>query len=363
MNKEHVLLVGVKFQKDSLETVYESLEELKELAATAGAHVEDTVLQQRREPDSKTFIGKGKTEEIKQFSESRENISSIIFNHELTSSQIRNLEKELELKVITRTELILDIFALHARSQTAQMQVELAQLSYQLPRIIGKGISLSRQGGGIGTRGPGEKQLELDRRLIEKRIFLIRKKLAKIETERREQRKQRLENEFKIAIVGYTNSGKSTLLNRLTKADALVEDKLFATLDTTTRKLWLGDNEKQKNVVLTDTVGFIQGIPHGLIESFRSTLEDTLKANLLIHVIDSSSPTFIKKKKVVEETLFEMGADSIPILLCFNKTDKVSEERLLKIQGEFPGAVFISASKNINLDKLKEDIKVSLNKL
>ena len=281
--KENALLVGVLLPFDSSSGLNESLDELKELARTAGAFVTDTIIQRKKEIDPKYFIGKGKVSQIKSNYPEK---SLVIFNHELSPTQIRNLEKVLELKVITRTELILDIFALHARSNLSKLQVELAQLSYELPRVMGKGLLLSRLGGGIGTRGPGEQQLELDRRLIQRKIFVIKKKLESFDKGRKEQRKSRSDGKFKIAIIGYTNSGKSTLLRRLTKADVLIEDKLFATLDTTTRKLWLGIIDgKPAQAVITDTVGFIRDIPHGLIESFKSTLEDTTGADLLLHVI------------------------------------------------------------------------------
>ncbi len=354
--KENAVLLGVQLPFDSYERLSESLQELKELSKTAGAVVIDTLIQQRKDIDSKYYIGKGKVEEIKSFY-SGKNVTLAVFNHELTPTQIRNLEKELNLKVITRTELILDIFALHARTKISKLQVELAQLSYELPRISGKGIWLSRLGGGIGTRGPGEQQLELDRRLIQRKIYLIRKKLKEAEKERQEQRKNRSSNEFKIAIVGYTNSGKSSLLKRLTKADVLIEDQLFATLDTTTRKIWLGyrDN-KPVYAVITDTVGFIRDLPHGLIESFKSTLEDTLQADLLIHIIDISTHDFTEKKEVIKNTLTEIGASAIPVLNCFNKIDLLPEKKILEYRLLNPESIFISARDDINIDILKKKI-------
>lgn len=279
MIKEKAILVGVKFPGDILDCVVQSLDELGELASTAGAIVSEKVIQQRRDIDTKYYIGKGKVDQIKNLYISKKDINLIIFNHDLTAAQIRNLEKGLKIKVITRTELIFDIFVLHARTKTAKLQVELAQLNYQLPRITGKGILMSRLGGGIGTRGPGEKQVELDRRLIQRRLFLIKKRMNQIEHERSIQRKNRIKREFRIAIVGYTNSGKTSLLNRLTKTNIPAEDKLFATLDTTTRKLWLGyEGGFPVRAVITDTVGFIRDIPHGLIESFKSTLEETIQS-------------------------------------------------------------------------------------
>ena len=357
--KERALLTAVRFPETDPGDAVSSLEELVELAETAGAKVLDSLIQNRKVPDTKYFVGKGKVEEIKSFYRDEEKPDVVVFNHELAPTQIRNLEKELACKVITRTELILDIFALHARTKTSKLQVELAQLQYELPRITGKGVEMSRLGGGIGTRGPGEQQLELDRRLIQKKIHVIRGKLKEIDRERAVQRKNRGEREFKVGIIGYTNAGKSTLLNRLTKSDALAEDKLFATLDTTTRKLWLGNREDGTpvNAVITDTVGFIRDIPHGLIESFRSTLADTVEADLLLHVLDISSKDFLSKKAVVEQTLDEIGAPDVPLVLCFNKTDRLRDEELLDRRLEYPGAFFLSALNGDGLDALKKRIR------
>lgn len=362
MRPERALLIAVKFPQDPPERVALALEELQELAETAGAEVVDALVQPRRDIDPKFYIGKGRVSEIREFYRDDgggHGVDVVIMNEELSPTQARNLEKELGKKVVTRTELILDIFAIHARSRTAKLQVELAQLQYELPRMTGKGVEMSRLGGGIGTRGPGEQQLELDRRVVQKKIHLIRKKLEQIGVDREIQRRNRNEREFKAALIGYTNSGKSTLLNRLTRSDVLVEDKLFATLDTTTRRLWLGQDElsgKPWQVVLTDTVGFIQDIPHGLIESFRSTFADTASADILIHVLDSSSRDRDIKKGVVEQTLQEIGASGVPVLLCFNKTDLVPEDRLMDVRLENPDALFISARDGVNLDCLKRKI-------
>lgn len=354
---ENALLIAVKMPHDRLDTVQDSLDELKELSVTAGATVADTIIQQRKEIDSKYYIGKGKVDEVLQHYKKIHPIELVIMNHELSPTQIRNLEQAWGMKVITRTELILDIFAIHARSSSAKLQVEMAQLIYQYSRMTGKGASLSRLGGGIGTRGPGEQQLEMDRRVIQRKLHLIKKKLEIISHEREEQRKRRVETQKKVAIVGYTNSGKSTLLKRLTKAEVLIEDKLFATLDTTTRKLWIGDvPEKPLNIVITDTVGFIQDIPHGLIESFQSTLEDIHQADLLLHVMDISSKNWKKKKTVVEDTILEIGAQGIPSLLCFNKTDLFTPEELLHRKLEFPEAIYLSALDNTGIDWLKKRI-------
>jgi len=356
MDKEKAILIGVNTDNETLDHFQESLKELKDLAITAGADVVDTICIDGKGINPKFFIGKGKVGEIKSLYSSK--IRLVIFNNELTPTQIRNLEKELNLKVITRTELIMDIFAIHAKSKTARLQVELAQLSYELPRITGKGTMLSRLGGGIGTRGPGEQKLEIDRRLIKRRIYLIKKKLKEIEIGKAEQRKSRSSHEFKVAIVGYTNSGKSSLLRSLTKADVVIEDRLFATLDTTTRRLWLGFiNNLPVNIVITDTVGFIRDLPHGLIESFKSTLQDTLDADLLIHLIDITSLNFLEKKEIVEKTLFEIGATNIPILNCFNKIDILSEKELLNYRLLYPNYIFISAVQKRNMEVLKNKIK------
>lgn len=357
--KEKAVLIAVRFPDRPLEDAELSLAELGELAETAGARVLDSLIQNRREPDTKYFIGKGKVEEIRSFYHDADKPDVVIFNHELTPTQARNLETELGCKVITRTELILDIFALHARTKTAKLQVELAQLQYELPRITGKGTEMSRLGGGIGTRGPGEQQLELDRRLIQKKIHVIREKMKEIESENEVRRKNRGQREFKIGVIGYTNAGKSTLLNRLTRSEVLAEDKLFATLDTTTRRLWLGNGEdgKPQYAVLTDTVGFIRDIPHGLVESFRSTLADTVNSDLLLHVLDISSRDHEEKKNVVDSTLQEIGASGIPVLLCLNKIDRISEEELLEKRMLYPEAVFISAAEGLHLEPLKKMIR------
>lgn len=352
---EYALLVGVKFPEDHFEKIEESMMELKDLTRTAGAKVVDVVVQSRDKPDYKYFIGKGKLTEIDlaYIGDQPEDVNLVIFNHELTPAQIRNVEKVLEVRVITRTELILDIFAIHARTKTSKLQVELAQIQYQLPRIVGKGIHMSRLEGRIGMRGPGEQQLEYDRRYLRKREHIIRQKLKNIEKSKSTQRKRR-QSEFKVAIIGYTNSGKSTLLNRLVKAGVQTENKLFATLDTTTRKLWLGDDIK---IVITDTVGFIRDIPHSLIESFRSTFEDTLNADLLLHVVDITSSSYQEKIDVVNETLLEMGGENIPSILCFNKIDAVEPQRKLDVRKQYPEAIYISAKENTFIEELKQTIK------
>jgi len=249
--------------------------------------------------------------------------------------------------------VILDIFAIHAKTRASKLQVEMAKLSYLMPRIIGKGIEMSRIEGGIGMKGPGEQQLELDRRKIRYRIGLIKKELEHLSRERDNQRKKRRDSSRKISIVGYTNSGKSTLLNRLTKEKVAAENKLFVTLDTTTRKLWLYGKDY---ALLTDTVGFIRDIPHGLIESFRSTFEDAVQSDLLIHLVDLSAPDHDLKKRVVESTLREMSAQNIPLLIVFNKIDLVDEGLLERKKISLPGALFLSAANGKGIDLLRQKI-------
>lgn len=351
MEKENVVLIGVLFPSSHSLSQQNSLSELKELAKTADAKVLDILTQSRMKPDVRTFIGRGKAEEIANFY-SKEKVDLLIINHDISPTQVRNLEEITGLRTITRTELILDIFARHASSTISRLQVELAQQQYRLPRLIGKGKSMSRTLGGIGLRGPGETQLETDRRHIRRRITTIKRKLKEIAQIKETQVKSR-QKEFKIAIVGYTNAGKSTLLNALVKSDVLAENKLFATLETTTRRLWL---EQGVQVLLTDTVGFIQDLPHLLIESFKSTLKDTLNADLILHLADASS-NYGSKILVVEQTLHEIGAANIPSLLCFNKIDCLQTRELLDLKYSYPNALFLSATKKENLEILKEIIK------
>ena len=332
-----------------------SLQELSELAVTAGFILAGTVVQSREQPDVTCFMGKGKLEELR--ADYAEAADAIIFNHELSPSQIRNVERETGLRALTRTEVILDIFAIHAKTRASKLQVEMASLTYQMPRIIGKGIEMSRIEGGIGMKGPGEQQLELDRRKIRFRLSAIKRELKIVSRERENQRKRRKGGDPKIAIVGYTNSGKSTLLNRLTNQSVAAENKLFVTLDTTTRKIWLGGNEY---AAITDTVGFIRDIPHGLIESFKSTFEDTMIADLLIHVVDLSAPDFEEKRRVAEKAFLETGSSSIPEILVFNKIDRVSEEEIRRTGIKYPGAMFVSAAEKTGLEELREAIWKSL---
>ncbi|MEJ5284655.1 MAG: GTPase HflX [Brevinematales bacterium] len=348
------ILVGIKFPFDDNFNIKNSMIELAELSKTIELEILDSIIQSRREPDPRYFIGYGKLNELKQyFSDKTE--TYLIFNNEISPIQARNIENETNFKVMTRTEVILEIFSRHARTQVSKMQVELARLEYKLSRIVGKGKELSRLGGGIGTRGPGEQKLELERREIRKRIKLLKDRLKIVEQEKNTQRKKRIKNTFKIAIAGYTNAGKSSLLKKLTKANVLIEDKLFATLDTTTRRLWLG-NEIDEDIVITDTVGFIKDIPHELIESFKSTLMDTINANLIIELIDISDPDFENKMQIVENTLEEIGFDK-DILLCFNKIDLLNGDELNIIKNKHPNSIYISVKTGEGLEELKNYLK------
>ncbi|MBT1279942.1 GTPase HflX [Thermoanaerobacter sp. CM-CNRG TB177] len=342
---ERAILVGIISTTED----EESMGELKELALTAGVEVIGVMTQKRDTIHKAHYIGKGKLEELKFFVENQE-ADLIIVNDELTGTQIKNMEDFLNVKVIDRTNLILDIFAKRARSKEGMLQVELAQLKYRLPRLVGMGGQLSRLGGGIGTRGPGETKLEADRRHIQNRIKAIEKKLEEIKRHRDLQRSRRKKNQVPVvAIVGYTNAGKSTLLNALTKAEVYVEDKLFATLDPTARRLILPSG---REVILIDTVGFIRKLPHDLVEAFKSTLEEVKYADLLLHVIDVTSPDMEEKIKVVERVLSDLGAINIPKINVFNKIDLL--EVVLKGNER---EVYISAKNKIGFDNLLEAIE------
>ncbi|WP_080839630.1 GTPase HflX [Cohnella massiliensis] len=326
----------------------QSLAELVNLAETAGVEVSGTMMQYRDVPDSKWFVGKGKAEEIKRRI-AEENIDTAIFDQELTGAQVRNLEDALDAKIIDRTQLILDIFAGRAKTREGILQVELAQLTYLLPRLSGHGKNLSRLGGGIGTRGPGETKLETDRRHIRNRIGELKRQLQEVTAHRELHRERRKKaGVVQIALVGYTNAGKSTLLRQLTNADVLAEDKLFATLDPTTRTLRLPGG---KEVLLTDTVGFIQNLPHDLVAAFRSTLEEANEADLLLHVVDASSSMRDRQREVVEQVLAELGAAAKPTLLVYNKIDAVSASDFPLLSGG-GDALRISAMDRRDLDRL-----------
>ncbi len=356
-NQKHCyFLVGVKLPQDDPRIVQESMSELESLVKTAGGYVAGSVIQKRPKIDPVYFVGKGKLEEIDfLFDKTEEQEAAVIFNASLSASQVRNIEEVLECRVITRTELILDIFAIHAQSQIAKLQIETAQLSYLLPRLVGQGASMSRTGGGIGTRGPGETKLETDRRKINRRISILKKELKQLEKSSHERRKSR-QNVFKVAVAGYTNAGKSSLAKQLSKDDLLAEDKLFSTIDTSTRKLKLGGLP----AVITDTVGFIRDIPHELVESFKSTLAETVYADLVLHVVDASSDFYLEKIQTAEDLFEEINVNS-PSVLIFNKIDLISREKLIELKVNYPDAMFLS-SKNQDgisdlIDLLKEKSK------
>lgn len=346
--EERVILVGVQ-EGDGDDTV-ESVEELAELAKTAGALVVGTVIQKRERIHPGTYVGKGKMEELKMLLTALD-ATGIICDDELSPVQMNNLQQELDCKVMDRTLLILDIFADHASTSEGKIQVELAQLRYRAVRLVGLRNSLSRLGGGIGTRGPGEKKLEMDRRLIKERISQLKRELEQVKRHRellREGRKR--DRVMTAAIVGYTNAGKSTLLNTLTDAGVLSEDKLFATLDPTTRMLELS---KGTRIYLTDTVGFIRKLPHHLIEAFKSTLEEAKYADIILHVVDASNPQMEDQMRVVYDTLQELEVTNKKIVTLFNKQDKLAEERILH---DFNAnhVLRISAKTGDGLDRLRE---------
>ncbi|MBT6809135.1 MAG: GTPase HflX [Flavobacteriales bacterium] len=315
---EKAVLIGLITPDVTLELVEEYLLELDFLARTAGAETVKQFTQKLPHPDNKTFLGKGKTEEVRLFAEENE-IDIIIFDDELSPSQLRNVEAIYGCKILDRNNLILDIFASRAKTAKARTQVELAQYQYLLPRLTRMWTHLERQKGGIGMRGPGETQIETDRRIIKDKIALLKKKMVKIDKQGQTQR-QRREHLIRVALVGYTNAGKSTLMNQLSKSDIFAENKLFATLDTTVRKVVF----QNLPFLLADTVGFIRKLPHQLVESFKSTLDEVRESDLLLHVVDISNASFEDHVEVVERTIAEIGASDIPSLIVFNKIDNYS---------------------------------------
>lgn len=319
-NLERVVLVGVIDKNQDEEKVNEYLDELAFLAKTAGAEPVKKFTQQLNKPNPGTFIGKGKLNEIKSFNQDY-NIDTVIFDEELTPSQLRNVEKELKCKIMDRTNLILDIFAKRAKTAHAKTQVELAQYEYLLPRLTGMWTHLERQRGGIGTRGPGEREIETDRRIVRDKITRLKKQLEKIDKQKATQRKNRGKL-VRVALVGYTNVGKSTLMNILSKSKVFQEDKLFATLDTTVRKVAIGNLP----FLISDTVGFIRKLPHSLVESFKSTLDEVREADLLLHVVDISHPGFEEQIQIVNQTLKDIGAGDTPTYVVFNKIDMYQHE-------------------------------------
>ena len=346
--KEKVILVAAAL--DDLEKAEQSLDELGELVKTAGAEVAGQMIQLRDAVHPGTYIGSGKLDELKWLVWEKE-ADGIVCDDELSPSQINNLEEVLDCKIMDRTLVILDIFAARASTKEGKIQVELAQLKYRQSRLTGFGKSLSRLGGGIGTRGPGEKKLEMDRRLIKSRIAQLNRELADVRRHREVTREQRSKNHMPVcALVGYTNAGKSTLLNTLTGASVLEEDKLFATLDPTTRVLNLPGGQK---ILLTDTVGFISKLPHNLIEAFRSTLEEAKYADVILHVADMSNPQMDEQMYVTYETLEELGVLNKTVITVFNKCDKAGEDLLIR-DFKSDARVVVSAKTGQGLDTLKE---------
>ncbi len=365
---ERAVIVALNTREIDIEIVNEHLDELEELASTAGAETVKKIVQAKYSPDPAFYIGKGKAEELVNFVEDN-SIDLVIFDDDLTSTQVRNLEKTLNRKIIDRSGLILDIFASRAKTREAKTQVELAQLQYLLPRLTRAWTHLSKQYGGIGTKGPGETQIETDRRIIRNRISHLKENLKKIESQRVTQTEGR-KDFARICLVGYTNAGKSTLFNRLTTSDVLAEDKLFATLDSTTRLLSIN---KSRKILLSDTVGFIRKLPAHLVASFKSTLNEVRDADIILHMIDISHPYYEDHINVVQETLKEFGSDKKIVLNVFNKIDLLNDRQKIGfIKNKYKESIIISAEKGINvtglidkLIKLTEDAfvegKVALN--
>jgi GTP-binding protein HflX len=356
---ERIFLVGVELKSRDRAELEDSLAELGELAATAGGEVVETGIQKLESLHAATFIGKGKAEEFAKFCKANK-VDTVIFDDELSPAQSRNLEKIFECKILDRTALILDIFAQRARTREGKMQIELAQLQHLLPRLTKFWGHLSRQSGGIGMRGgEGESQLEADRRKVSERIDKIERDLDAVRRQRATQRAGRQRSNWPLAsIVGYTNAGKSTLLNALTGADVLAKDILFATLDPTTRRLKLPTNQ---NVLLTDTVGFIKKLPHGLVEAFKATLEEVVQADLLLHVVDISHPQAEEQITAVNSVLKEIGAEGKPMLMVFNKLDKLNGSGALnQLQEQYPNAVGISAKTGEGVSHLLAELGTQL---
>ncbi|MGN6494496.1 MAG: GTPase HflX [Agriterribacter sp.] len=374
--EEKAILVGLVHKQQTEQQLKEYLHELAFLAETAGAIAVKSFFQKLPHPDSKTFIGKGKLEEIAAYIADKGDIEVAIFDDELTGAQISNIEKVLNVKVIDRSDLILDIFANRAKTAQAKAQVELAQYQYILPRLRGMWKHLERLGGGIGTRGPGETEIETDRRIVRDKIALLRKRLVEIDKQAYTQRKDR--GEFiRVALVGYTNVGKSTLMNVLSKSEVFAENKLFATLDTTTRKVVFGNTP----FLLSDTVGFIRKLPHHLVESFKSTLDEVKESDILLHVIDVSHPQYEDQMAVVNKTLQELGCHDKPVIYVFNKMDMyvkntfdewLEEETKQQLLQELKerwtnetqgNCIFISATEKQNIDELRNTLTNKIREL
>ncbi len=339
-----------------------SLEEMTLLARSARAEIVEVISQERKRPDSATYFGSGKVEELKELITEKA-ITIVMVDAELSPVQARNLEAKLEVKVLDRTELILDIFAQRARSREGRLQVELAQLQYLMPRLTGKGVSLSRLGGGIGTRGPGETKLETDRRRIRTRVSVLKESIEHVRRERGTRREgRRRRDEPVVSLVGYTNAGKSSLFKALTgETKVEISDRLFMTLDPLMRGVRIGERE---NIVLVDTVGFIRNLPHGLVAAFRATLEEVIEADLVLHVVDGADPELLEKEKAVREVLEEIGAEESPNrLIVINKIDEADDAARMALRSERPDAVQVSALTGEGLDSLKRRIAETLDML
>ena len=351
IEKERVMLVGLYGPETTRHQAEEYLDELEMLTDTAGGVTIEKVLQNRNRPDISSYVGKGKLQELRGQMKAL-NIGTIIFDDDLSPTQIRNVESVTDSKVLDRSALILDIFASRAKTAAAKTQVELAQLQYLLPRLTRYWTHLSRQTGGIGTKGPGETQIETDRRIIGQRIAVLKGKLEKLDRQRTTQRKGR-EGMNRVSLVGYTNAGKSTLMNALTETNVLAENRLFATLDSTVRRHQLENHE----ILLSDTVGFIRKLPHNLIESFKSTLDEVREADILLHVVDGASGMAHEYIEVVDETLEELNATNTKTILVLNKVDKMDSGQIHTLRDHYPDAVFISAERGIGLSELEARIE------
>ncbi len=355
---DRVLIVGLMTDADSPQRFKDGLAELARLVETAGGDVLQTVSQKRARPHPQTVVGAGKVQEIALAAQTS-GANLIVFDRDLSPAQVRNLEAQIGIRVIDRTEVILDIFAQRARSGAGKLQVELAQLEYMLPRLTGRGQAMSRLGGGIGTRGPGETKLETERRAIQRRISRLQQEVNQLQAHRARMRQKRQHQEVpSIAVVGYTNAGKSTLLNVLTNAEVYTADQLFATLDPTTRRLVVPDaiTRSPRPVLLTDTVGFIHELPPSLMDAFRATLEEVTEADALVHVVDLSHPAWQSHIRAVMGILAQMPITPGPALLVFNKIDQVDGDRLSQAQEEHPNAVFVSASDRLGLETLRHQL-------